>query len=107
MSARIIATLIGFAAIATNARAEQTPAWQEPGYVMEEVVVTARAPEPPVTPAWQEPGYVMEEVVVTAPMPATGTDAQTDTTDTLAEARDRSVLEYLLVLHRAEKRSRL
>ena len=51
-----------------------TPAWQEPGYVME--VVIAKTSRPSVTQvargsvetplAWQEPGYVEEVVVVTA-----------------------------------------
>ncbi len=40
------------------------PAWQDPDFVMEEVVVSA------VRPAWQAPGFVMEEVVVTATVPA-------------------------------------
>jgi hypothetical protein len=68
-----------------------TPAWQEPGYVMEIVVVTAKRPkliDPELTTgmgeaagetadaeqsaseevelAWQQPGYVQEVVVVTA-----------------------------------------
>ena len=41
------------------------PAWQEPGFVMEEVVVTAIVRKA-VLSAWQEPGFVMEEVVATA-----------------------------------------
>lgn len=43
---------------------EVTPAWQAPGYVMEEVVVTAPAQSTEL--AWQQPGFVMEEVVATA-----------------------------------------
>jgi len=36
------------------------PAWQEPGFVMEEIIVTA------TRPAWQTADFVLEEVVVTA-----------------------------------------
>jgi hypothetical protein len=36
------------------------PAWQEPGFVMEEIVVTA------IRPAWQRVDFVMEELVATA-----------------------------------------
>jgi hypothetical protein len=93
MKTRLIAlstVLTLAAAVALPARAdtsEVTPAWQEPGYVMEVVVVTAKRPkmlddaliagqaasndtdeaaDEDVTLAWQEPGYVEEVVVVTA-----------------------------------------
>ncbi len=58
-------TLLATAHVATAAGA--VPAWQEPGFVMEEVIATAPRVTETATPAWQEPGYVMEEVVVTAP----------------------------------------
>lgn len=68
MKSKIIAasfvTLLGFANLA--AANSNVPAWQEPGFVMEEVVATApRVADAPAL-AWQEPGYVMEEVVATA-----------------------------------------
>ncbi len=65
MRLSIIASLIAAATVATPARAASdiVPAWQSPDFVMEEVVVTARAP---VAPAWQAQDFVMEEVVVTA-----------------------------------------
>jgi hypothetical protein len=49
---------------ATTAGAEL--AWQTPGYLMEEVVVAAAAPSRTQPMAWQEPDFVMEEVRVTA-----------------------------------------
>lgn len=80
MKTRPIATLsaLSLGALAgVSARAEDTVAelaWQQPGYVMEVVVVTAPRPKAPVvearnfdaTLAWQQPGYVEEVVVVRA-----------------------------------------
>ncbi len=62
----IAAVLVALAGTMNLAVADSTdPAWQETGFVMEEVIVTApRAIA--ATLAWQEPGYVMEEVVTTA-----------------------------------------
>jgi hypothetical protein len=42
---RFALPLLLLAASTAGFAAETTPAWQEPGYVMEEIVVTARAPE--------------------------------------------------------------
>ena len=56
--------VVSFSAITANASQGAVPAWQEPEFVMEEVVVSA------VRPAWQAPDFVMEEVVVTASIPA-------------------------------------
>jgi hypothetical protein len=90
MNTRLIATLstLTLAAFAgTAARADEsevTLEWQQPGYEMEVVRVTAKRPEltpeagteaavmeevavtTDVTPAWQEPGYEPEIIVVTA-----------------------------------------
>lgn len=65
MNVRIVASVAMIVAgFGGHAAADvATPAWQAPGFVMEEVVVTGQA----MTPAWQEPGYVMDEIVVTAP----------------------------------------
>jgi hypothetical protein len=68
-----------------------TPAWQEPGYVMDEVVVSA----PRIVPAWQEPGFVMEEVVVTA----SARIADNDRAASRSESLDR-----LLALHERQRR---
>ena len=70
MKTRLIAALTALglvAALASTARADTsagTLAWQEPGYVMEVVMVSA--PRSATVPAYAEPGYVMEVVVVTA-----------------------------------------
>ena len=48
------------ALITLTTAAAEVPAWQEPGFVMEEIVVTA------TRPAWQSANFVLEEVVVTA-----------------------------------------
>lgn len=68
MKLKLVATaLFALTATANLAGANDTiAAWQEAGYVMEEVIVTA--PRVAVQPmlAWQEPGYVMEEVIATA-----------------------------------------
>lgn len=90
MKTRLIATLTaltltGFAG--TSAHADDNEVvleWQQPGYVMEVVRVTAKRPEATpasgteaalteetavttdVLPAWQQPGYEPEVVVVTA-----------------------------------------
>lgn len=67
MNARIVVSTALLAIAVSQANAsESTLAWQTPGYVMEEVVVTAPAPVEKIVPAWLAPGYVMEEVVVTA-----------------------------------------
>ena len=79
MKTRLIATLsaLSLSAFAgVSAKAEEASAelaWQQPGYVMEVVVVTAKRPavaavaETSDAPlAWQEPGYVQEVVVVRA-----------------------------------------
>jgi hypothetical protein len=90
MKTRLIATLstLTLAAFAgTTARADETGVtleWQQPGYAMEVVRVTAKRPDltpvagtetavtegtavtTDVTPAWQEPGYEPELIVVTA-----------------------------------------
>ena len=62
MAVTALFTLSTASVISAN---EVVPAWQEPGFVMEEIVVTASI-EQAVVPAWQEPGFVMEEVIVTA-----------------------------------------
>ena len=49
----VLATLLTLFAAAASSAGEAIPAWQVPGFVMEEVVVTASS------------GYAMEEVVVT------------------------------------------
>jgi hypothetical protein len=70
-----LAALPGVSAWADDAAT--TPAWQEPGYVMDVVIVTAPRPTSTtaaetaetsgdVALAWQEPGYVEDVVVVTA-----------------------------------------
>jgi len=80
MKTRLIATLstLSLAALAgASAKAEDAAnelAWQQPGYVMEVVVVTAPRLKAPVaaaetsdaTLAWQQPGYIQEVVVATA-----------------------------------------
>lgn len=63
-----LVAMTAFLTLSTAAASSATvvvPAWQEPGFVMEEVVATAIAGKV-VLPAWQEPGFVMEEVVATA-----------------------------------------
>ncbi len=62
MNGWIVAATAVFSLSAATANTTQAamPAWQEPDFIMEEVVVSA------VRPAWQLPGFVMEEVVVTA-----------------------------------------
>ena len=56
-------TLTAFAGTAAHADEDQvTPAWQEPGYVMEVVIATA----PRVTLATEPSDYVGEVVIVTA-----------------------------------------
>ncbi len=57
--------------MATAYAADVAPAWRSPGFVMEEVVVTAEAPssyymEEIVVVAEAPPSYYMEEIVVTA-----------------------------------------
>jgi len=69
-------TLTALAGTAAHAADEEIskPAWQNPDYVMEVVVVTAprpsalapTGPTEETTLAWQEPGYVQEVVVVKA-----------------------------------------
>ena len=54
------AWLVALPALITLTAAAEVPAWQEPGFVMEEIVVTA------TRPAWQTANFVLEEVVVTA-----------------------------------------
>jgi hypothetical protein len=89
MNTRLIATLstltLAFAGTAARAdESEVTLEWQQPGYEMEVVRVTAKRPElmpvagmeaavtdetavtADVTPAWQQPGYEPELIVVTA-----------------------------------------
>lgn len=85
MKTRLIATLTAFALAAlagTSAGAEDsgvTLEWQQPGYVMDVIVVTAQRPQTAsaveetdaVTTesgalAWQQPGYVTEVVIATA-----------------------------------------
>jgi len=51
--------------LSTTSATEVVPAWQEPGFVMEEIIVTASI-DKVVLAAWQEAGFVMEEVVATA-----------------------------------------
>ena len=60
-----VTALFSLSTASASSATEVVPAWQEPGFVMEEVVVTATI-ETAVLPAWQQPGYVMEEVVATA-----------------------------------------
>ena len=60
-----VTALITLSAASASSATEVVPAWQEPGFVMEEVVVAASL-EPTVLPAWQQADFVMEEVVVTA-----------------------------------------
>ena len=60
-----VTALITVSGASASAATEVLPAWQEPGFVMEEVVVTATI-ENAVLPAWQEAGFVMDEVVATA-----------------------------------------
>ena len=55
-----VAAIFALSTATASSATEVVPAWQEPGFVMEEIVVTA------VIPAWQGAGFVMEEVVVTA-----------------------------------------
>lgn len=80
MKTRLIAVLSAlsisaFASVSARAGdAGDELAWQQPGYVMEVVVVTAPRPKAPVaeartsdaTLAWQQPGYVEEVVVARA-----------------------------------------
>lgn len=60
-----VTALITVSAASASSATEVVPAWQEPGFVMEEIVVTARV-EQAVIPAWQQADFVMEEVVVIA-----------------------------------------
>jgi hypothetical protein len=94
MNVRIVASVAIIAAGAAGQAAADvvTPAWQEPGYVMDEVIVSA----PRIVPAWQEPGFVMEEVVVTAPATAVADDSAR--ADAPSEALDR-----LLALHERQR----
>ncbi len=62
----VIVTTLLLSATAHGSEIQATPAWQEPSFVMEEVVATAPLPADPQALAWQEPGFVMEEVVATA-----------------------------------------
>jgi len=55
-----VAAIFALSTATASSATEVVPAWQEPGFVMEEIVVTA------VRPAWQHAGFIMEEVVVTA-----------------------------------------
>lgn len=97
MKNRLIATLTALSltavAGATAQAAEPVLAWQEPGYVGEAVIVTARRPasfaagaeivyadptaESDQTLARKEPGYVMEVVIASA-----------SRSEVLAEARE-------------------
>jgi hypothetical protein len=52
--------LVTLATSTASVATELVPAWQAPGFVMEEVVVTA------TRPAWQRADFVLEEVVATA-----------------------------------------
>ena len=57
--------------MATAHATDVAPAWRSPGFVMEEIVVTAEAPssyymEEIVVVADAPPSYYMEEIVVTA-----------------------------------------
>jgi hypothetical protein len=94
MNVRIVASVAVIAAAAAGQAAADvvTPAWQEPGYVMDEVVVSS----PRIVPAWQEPGFVMEEVVVTAPARAVAVNS--DSAD-----ESSKVLERLLALHERQR----
>jgi len=65
MKAWLIAVPALLTLSALSSAAEVVPAWQEPGFVMEEVVVTATLARD-VVPAWQQAGFVIEEVVATA-----------------------------------------
>ena len=56
--------VFSLSAATVNTTQAAVPAWQEPDFLMEEVVVSA------VRPAWQRPEFVMEEVVVMATLPA-------------------------------------
>lgn len=69
MNARVTATTFALllSGIHWANSASAIPAWQEPGFVMEEVIATAPRTSTKTTPAWEQPGYVMEEVIVTAP----------------------------------------
>lgn len=80
------------------AAASEVPAWQEPGFVMEEVVATAPRVKESPTLAWQEPGYVMEEVVATA----SRSEAIRTVAANRSEARSRrarSLAARALILH--------
>lgn len=57
--------VFSFSVVTVSMAQSAVPAWQEPDFVMEEVVVAATV-EKAVLPAWQRPGFVMEEVVATA-----------------------------------------
>jgi hypothetical protein len=72
MKRKIFAALLVIASgTAGAAIAESTmPAWQDPAFVMEEIIVTAPRVAEQTTLEWQEAGYIMEEVVVTAARPA-------------------------------------
>lgn len=74
-----------FLAAATSAYAnEDTLAWQQPGFTMEEVVVSMPAAIPAAQLAWQQPGYVMEEVVATI------------TAEEIAQIRARAISRFRL-----------
>ena len=72
LSALMLAAFAGTQAAAEERDAEL--AWQQPGYVMEVVVVTAPRPKnagvaestADATLAWQQPGYTQEVVIVRA-----------------------------------------
>ena len=78
MNTRLIALAATVFLSTTNASFadESTPAWQAPGFVMEEVIAVAPASITTQTLAWQEPGFVMEEVVVTANVSAVNSSTQ-------------------------------
>ena len=59
-----VTAVVSLSAATVSTTQAAVPAWQEPDFVMEEVVVSA------VRPAWHAPGFVMEEIVVTAVRPA-------------------------------------
>jgi hypothetical protein len=103
MKTRLITTLaaITLAAFAgTSARADEsgvTLEWQQPGYVMDVIVVTAPRPQiaalteeveaaatEEVALAWQQPGYVQEVVI-----------AKASRSEVLAQAR-RAAIEAAL-----------
>ena len=88
-----VTALFSLSTASASSTTEVVPAWQEPGFVMEEVVVTAVIGQAAL-PAWQESGFVMEEVIATA--------TAADVANALREQRHRRARIHVADLTRAD-----